>query len=86
MIRAASPLRHKASVAHGFWKTELRRRRAGPYSSTDGRQISECLSCAVLSSCFVLLAASDRRDGYRQRFLPSEPAAGHDDRSAAASF
>ena len=41
-------------MAHGFWKTELRRRLAGPFSSTDGRQISECLCCAVASSCLVL--------------------------------
>jgi len=63
MIRAASPVRHRAAVAHGFEKTELRRRRAGPYSSTDGRQISECLCCAVLSSCFVELVCLQAING-----------------------
>lgn len=32
------------------------------------------------------LFPSDERHDYRQRFLPSEPAADHDDRSAAAGF
>lgn len=32
------------------------------------------------------LSPSDERHEYRQRFLPNEPAADHDDRNAAAGF